>query len=182
MRLHYAILAIAAILLIALSGCKNTGIVVEENAADNKTTEAAEEQTEPTEPTGPVDVKALLKNLSQEAGLPTEESVAENETAEISAGTIYDIAIENFRGNPDDLTIKVGDTIVWTNLMDNFKQAILILPKKANSTAYQTNEINDVVFINKNEKYNYTFNQAGSFKWGSKTKFDKINGIITVIE
>ena len=64
--------------------------------------------------------------------------------------------------------------------MNNFKQVILVLPYIPAEGKYSNVQINDLTIILVNESYEYTFEEAGLYKWGSKTKFDKINGIITV--
>ena len=195
MKIQYIIGIIAIVLLLTLSGCGTTGEVVNEN--DVSSEEIAEEETiadesseESNEYEG-MDTKDLIKKLSEEAGLSTEdESVEEEETTEENEteeeetveSDAFEVIIESFKGNPDDFTIKVGRTVKWTNNMDNFKHAILILPKKNDSNKYETKEINDLVYLLHGESYEYTFDEAWEYKWGSKTKFDKVNGIITITE
>ncbi|MBW2996459.1 hypothetical protein KY332_04105 [Candidatus Woesearchaeota archaeon] len=167
MKTHYLIGIIAVILLLCLAGCKNAGEVVENETVEEEVSGAvtAEESED-------VDVKDLIKELSEEAGLDTEEEV-------VSTGST--IVIENFRGTPEDLDIKAGTTVTWENKM-TFMNIIIILPQKNDSNKYDTRWINDLVELWIDESYSYTFEEAGDYKWGSKTKFDKTYGFITVTE
>jgi plastocyanin len=171
MKTCYLIGIIAIILLLCLAGCKNAGEVVEDETVEEEVSGAATVEEE-----GEVDVKDLIKQLTEEAGLETEE---EEEEEVVSTGKT--IVIENFRGNPEDLTIKAGTTVTWENGM-TFMNVIIILPQKNDSNKYETKWINDLVELWVNESYSYTFEEAGNFKWGSKTKFDKTYGFITVTE
>ncbi|MBR9691460.1 hypothetical protein GOV06_01615 [Candidatus Woesearchaeota archaeon] len=171
MKSHYIIGLIAIVLLLSLAGCKNAGEVVEDEVSGAATAEKVSEEETAEE----VDVKDLIKQLSEEAGLETEEE-AEEVTSESAI-----IVIEYFKGSPEDLNIKAGTTVTWDNQM-SYKNIVIILPQREDSNKYETKWINDLVELWVNEEYSYTFEEAGSYKWGSKTKFDKINGIITVTE
>jgi plastocyanin len=176
---------IAVILLFVFSGCKKTGEVVDQETG---TTANASQQNQAETNVGGTkvdDVKALLKNLSKEAGLPTDEEEEETvdeggieeETTETSEHTIL---VANFKGTPSDLKINVGDTVVWKDEMENYKIVILVLPELNDSNVYSSKEINDAKETFYNESYSFTFTEAGEYKWGAKPKFDKIYGFITV--
>ncbi len=166
MKLHYIIGIIAVVLLLSLAGCKNAGEVIE-----NETVQ--EEVSGATTADENVDVKDLINQLSEDAGLATDDSS--------NAITGSTIVIENFRGSPEDLDIKVGTTVTWVNKM-SFNNIIIVLPQKEDSNKYHTTWVNDLKELWLDEEYSYTFEEAGSYKWGSKTKFDKTNGFIEVTE
>lgn len=121
-------------------------------------------------------VKELMKDLVDEDAA-AEEEVIEEETA--GAGGKQEIIIDNFRGDPKDLAIEAGTTVIWTNNM-HFNHVIIILPAQGDGT-YAKTGINDLQQIWFEESYSFTFNETGKYKWGSKTKFDTTNGIITVV-
>ncbi len=182
MKAHYLVGILAIVLLLALSGCK-TGEVVNPDVVEetsNETEEAGGSEDEE------IDVKALLNQLSEEAGLETddgEDEVNESEESdeeEITSSDVKEVTIVNFKGIPEDFDIAVGTTVKWTNEMDNFMQIIVIYPQKNDSNKYEQMPVNDIIELLHGESYEYTFENAGTFKWGSKTKFDKIVGIITV--
>ena len=195
MKLRYLILGIVIGLLI-LGGCtkktveENIVEILPENESGNVSAEGAEGPEEISAEDRSLSTKDLIKKLSEEAGLPVEEeegeTAVEAETNEVAEETVEEntgsqteeVIIDNFIAEPEDLSVKVGDTIKWTNNMENFKQIIVIFPQEDGS--YSTKEINDKVEIFLNESYEFTFNETGSYKWGSLTKFDKIYGIITV--
>jgi len=197
MKLNYLILGLAIISLI-LAGCSadGTGNVVNELPSEaDSTEEVAEEDVEVIESLEGLSTKEMIEKLSQDAGLidadeETDEEDADEETDEEDADEETDeetttsgnnsISILNFRATPDDLSINAGDTVTWTNEMDNFIQIIIILPYEVEEGKYSNKEINDLIELAKDESYEFTFEEAGVYKWGSKTKFDKINGIITV--
>ena len=189
MNIKYLILALT-ILSLALSGC---GEDTSDNVVDELPGEedsAADTETENLEE---LSTKEAIEQAYKEAGLlddsedeETEdesEQEAEEETtaaATPAGNSEHNIIIQNFRGTPDDLDISVGDTITWTNLMTNYKQIIIIMPWVTSEGKYDDKWINDVKEILTNETYSYTFNESCKYQWGSKTKFDKINGEITV--
>jgi len=189
MKTRYMIGIFAVFLLLALSGCSGKGEVVapeEESDEDfgGGETEAAEDSEELTDGEKELTNKELLKKLQEEAGLDSgeddSESADETEDTTESVLEVKEVTIQNFKGTPDDFTIEVGTTVRWTNFMNNFKQLIVILPWDDDKGKYDFKEINDMKQILYNESYEYTFEEAGDFRWGSKTKFDKINGEIKV--
>ena len=65
--------------------------------------------------------------------------------------------------------------------MNDYKQIIVIYPFIISEGIYSNEPINSINEIWTGEEYSYTFDKSGKYKWGSKTKFDRIQGIITVI-
>jgi len=90
-----------------------------------------------------------------------------------------EIIIENFRGNPKDLTVEAGTTVKWTNMM-YFQHIIIILPEE--DGIFSNRWINDLKEIWYEESYEYTFEEPGKYQWGSKSKFDITKGLIIVVE
>lgn len=187
-KLRYLILAMGVILLLFVSGCgkeKVSSNIVEELHGEDGSEDVvieeavAEESAEEVGDEENLSTKELIEKLSKEAGLISDdEEETEEEVSDETGPEIKEIVIENFKANPKDLSIKVGDTVRWTNLMPNFKHIIIILPD--GDGTYSSRYINDVQDILLDESYEYTFNEAGKYKCGSKTKFDKVWGIITV--
>ena len=76
--------------------------------------------------------------------LPSEESSAKTYNAEIS-GFVF---------SPQVLSVKVGDTVTWTN-KDSAKHTV---------TSDSGNELNSNL-LGKNEEYSHTFTTAGTYKY-----------------
>ena len=80
----------------------------------------------------------------------------------------YDIAIKSYTYDPQEITIKVGNTIKWTN-MDNVQHTITSNPgKELNSTT-----------LNKGDSYSHTFDKAGVYYYYC-TFHPSMQGKITV--
>lgn len=127
-------------------------------------------------------VAELMKDLVDEdqTEVGTEEDSGEDSTEEV-ASEEKEIILENFRGDPKDITIKKGTTVKWTNMM-YFNHIIIILPKRDDNT-YENRWINDdLEQLWYDESYEYTFDEVGNYKWGSKTKFDITNGKVAVVD
>lgn len=108
-----------------------------------------------------------------------EEDDEETDGGEATGPITEDIIIENFKAEPSDVTIGVGDNVKWTNEMPNFKHLIVIYPQREDGT-YSKANINEKETTLTGESYTYTFSENGSYKWFSLTKADKVRGIITV--
>jgi plastocyanin len=124
-------------------------------------------------------VAELMKDLVDE-DKQTEEEQEQDEDTE-STGEKKEIIIENFRGDPKDITIEKGTTVKWTNMM-YFNHIIIILPKRDDNT-YSNSWINkDLEQLWYEESYEYTFDEVGNYKWASKAKFDITNGKVAVVD
>ena len=75
---------------------------------------------------------------------------AEKATA---AGEAIPVAIKNFRFAPAILTIKVGDTVAWTN-EDNAPHTV-----ESSGMTFKSDE------LSKGGKYSYTFTKAGEYNY-----------------
>jgi len=74
-------------------------------------------------------------------------------TMEGDSSSTLVIDIANFTFSPNDLEIKVGTTVTWTNLDD------------APHTATADDQSFDSGSLGKNESFSYTFNEAGTFTY-----------------
>jgi plastocyanin len=179
MKIRYLIGIIAVCLLLAMSGCKNAGEVVNTptgNVAQENSTAAQEDANEAgTETT---DVKELIKELSEEAGLPTETE--ETEDAETVTGSEAKIVIDNFQGTPEDLTIKVGTTVTIVNEQENFKHNVGIWKKIEGN--YVKTALDGYHILLPGDSYSYKFNETGDYKWLSKSNYPDTSGEIKVTE
>ena len=66
----------------------------------------------------------------------------------------YNVEIQNFAFNPSQITIKKGETVIWTN-KDSTPHTVL---------SDSGNEINSGSLSN-GQTYSHTFNQAGTFEY-----------------
>jgi len=183
MKAKYIAGIIAIVLLVVLSGCQKADVEVSGATVKDRTDNlTGKEETNKTEDSNDgLSTKELIDKLTEEAGLDSEK---EDEAAKETSKAVSEeatITIINFKGEPADLNIKVGTTVTWKNDMDNMIQIIVILPKREGGV-YSSKEINELVRIMPGDSYSFTFTEEGSYKWGSKTKFDKIYGFIEVTE
>lgn len=197
MKTRYLILGIFVLLIMVGCGTNKNN---EDNVVDELPTDAEVDDTNtdmeksdeiPAEYEG-LDTKELIKKLSEDAGLETDDGEDTEENDDNTTNTenddsedltsepgVKEISIENFKGVPSDITVNAGDTVRWTNNMDNFKQVVIVCAEE--EKRYNCNSpINNKVEILQGESYEFTFEEDGSYKWGSITKFDKIYGIVTV--
>lgn len=64
------------------------------------------------------------------------------------------ILIENFKYNPQELTISVGEEVIWIN-KDSVKHTV---------TSDEDGELNST-YLSQDENYSHTFNQAGEYSY-----------------
>jgi len=169
------------IILLFLSGCNE-----EETVTGNVVDNLGDDDLEEREDLEGLSTKEMIEKLTEEAGLEdesdnseVEENTTEEDVVEETGPRTIDISIYNFKGTPDDVSIKVGDNINWTNNMLNMKHVIVIYLKNDDGT-YGKAHINDKVIMLPGESYDFEFSEAGEYKWYSLTKADKIKGIISV--
>lgn len=190
MKTNYLI-TIFAILLISLTACATieTNVVEELPEETEETTVVViseeggvVEETEEVEETE-TNVSVLIEKAYEDAGLidnssETEESNSSD--ANETSSEVKEVSIEYFKGVPEDFSISVGTTVRWTNNMDNYKHIVIIMPWIEDEGKFSNAWMNDLEELLVNEVYEYTFDEAGSYRWGSKTKYDKVKGEITV--
>ena len=80
-----------------------------------------------------------------------EEVLEDIDEIEVKSGTDHEVIIENFAFDSSDLTIKVGDTVTWTN----------------NDGAAHTVKIDTIESDNLSEgdTFSFTFSDAGTFEY-----------------
>ncbi len=192
MKTNYLI-TIFAILLISLTACATieTNVVEELPEATEESevvviSEGESSEGSVVEESGSVEedseetnVSVLIEQAYADAGL-IDNSSADEEEEETTNKTIKDVSIEYFKGVPEDFSISVGTTVRWTNNMDNYRHIVIIMPWLEDEGKFSNVWMNDLEELLVNEVYEYTFDEAGSYKWGSKTKYEKVKGDITV--
>lgn len=82
------------------------------------------------------------------------ETTPPETTTENSGAQTYNIEIKKFAFSPSEITIKVGDTVIWTNYD--------FIPHTVTSDFGE--ELNSDTF-GKEETYSHTFNKAGTFNY-----------------
>lgn len=205
MKSKYLILTAIVLICVILSGCSKETAQDTENSKDTSDaeTEVVIEKSVEDISEGVVedtaDGNVVLDTQEDEDDESTEEEEEEssdesveestedssesqeNETSSETTETKHEIVIENFAGTPANLDIKVGDTVVWNNQMQTVNPITILAEKDGGG--YEQRGINEpLVRTLPMETYEYTFEQAGKFKWGSLTKFNLCYGIITVTE
>ncbi len=138
-----------------------------------------ESPKQPTEQKVTESVESPTKEITEKVELPTEQNnkvVNETEDLEVNISTenVTVITITNFKPDISLLTLNKGDTVKWvTN--DKFKTIIAIMNWE---TKEQLIELKDMVEFSVGGSFEYTFKDAGTFKWynyvSSKTKGDII--------
>ncbi len=80
-----------------------------------------------------------------------EEVIEDIDETEVKSGTDHEVIIENFDFDSSDLTIKVGDTVTWTN----------------NDGAAHTVKMDTLGSDNlsKGDTFSFTFSDAGTFEY-----------------
>ena len=88
---------------------------------------------------------------NREAPAVEEEVIEDIDETEVKSGTDHEVIIENFVFDSSDLTIKVGDTVTWTN----------------NDGAAHTVKIGTIESDNmsKSDTFSFTFSEVGTFEY-----------------
>lgn len=84
----------------------------------------------------------------------TEQPKSEDEPKEVATIETNAVSIENFAYAPQELTIKKGQTVTWTN-----KDSA---PHTVTSTSGNTL---DSPLLKKGEKFSFTFSETGTFEY-----------------
>lgn len=197
MKISTIICISAIIAVILLSGCEKgeiDGNVVDELPDDNGTGQdsvtVTEEQSSETEGLEGLTTQEMIDKLSEEQGLDTEdtseepaddanESEEENETS--TSGNLREIVINDLAANPEDLVIKIGDTVKWTSQQKNYKHILIVF--SLNDEDYR-DQIAGPFELLYGDSAEHTFDREGMFQYWSKTCMMKanckVNGQITV--
>ena len=86
-------------------------------------------------------------------GAGCQEQVQETGKVIETGPQTYNVDIANFEFSPQTLTIKVGDTVTWTN-QDSIRHDI-----KSNDGDFYS------IPLNQGESYSFTFSQPGTFEY-----------------
>ena len=90
-------------------------------------------------------------NPTQQSQTQNNQPVTPTNTATSTSPATVNITIQNFAFSPSDLSIKVGDTVTWTN-QDSTQHTIT-------GGDIQSDP------LNKGQTYSFTFNTAGTFNY-----------------
>ena len=169
------------IVMLLISGCK-VGEVVDVESDNSTIIEESNDKSGGEEKE--LSTKELVEKLTKEAGLDAEETGDEGknvkeESNSSSSGKTRTITIVNFKATPEDLDIDVGTTVIFANEHENFKH-IIGVRKEDDDGTYPINPIEGYHSLIYGESYNYTFNDAGTYEWLSKTKYPDVSGEIEV--
>lgn len=101
-----------------------------------------------------METDTILENSEIEDDNPESDTPGtENTEAVNSSGKVVEVTIENFKFDPENVRISVGDTIKWTNL------------DSAPHTATANNEQFDSGTLNKDGTFSFTFEETGTFDY-----------------
>ncbi len=104
-----------------------------------------------------------------------ENLTTENDTEEssLTAQNYKIISLKDLKPYPSDLTIKVGTTVEWRNINDNFKHVIGWKDQKQMGVTPEP--------ILQGESWSYTFNEPGNIRWFSTARAT-VQGTIIIEE
>ncbi len=113
----------------------------------------------------------------EEPGSVTDEGIAdvpEEDTSnddELTADNFRVISLKDLKAYPSEMIIKVGTTVEWRNVNDNFQHIIGWKDQKSMGVTPEP--------ILMGQSWSYTFNEPGVIKWFSTAR-PTIQGVITV--
>ena len=181
-----------AVVMLLISGCSTkeevTGDVVEELSDATEEDVVVEENPEvsETEDLEGLSTKEMINKLSEDAGLPVEEESTEtsaNESSEESetetSATVNEIVIEDLSSSPENLNIKVGDTVKWISNQKNYKHIIIV--RSMDDETYKDQVAGPFALLY-TDSAEFTFENTGKYDYYSKPCHDSVNGDITVTE
>jgi amicyanin len=116
----------------------------------------------------PVVVPVQTEPVQSEPAQTEPAQAQQSEQAPV--GSTVEIKIENFAYSPAEIKIKVGDTVVWTNMDD--------VPHTATSTDLSGDRF-DSGLLRKGQSFSYTFKTAGTFSYKC-TPHPKMRGKVIV--
>lgn len=105
--------------------------------------------------------------VGEETGEVQEEAMGEGSEAEIT--------IEGFAYSPEELTVSVGTTVVWTNRQSVAHTVTAGTPDAPNPDLFDSGNLNE------DDKFSFTFDEAGSFDYHC-TIHPSMQGTIVVEE
>mgnify|MGYP001604578443 CR=1 FL=1 len=87
------------------------------------------------------------------AACNTSQCVSENIQAQTSSGNVVSVSIKDFKFVPSEASIKVGDTVVWTN-DDNAAHTV-----ESTDRTLKSDELSH------GDTYKHTFTKAGTYNY-----------------
>ncbi|MBW2977763.1 hypothetical protein KY331_02875 [Candidatus Woesearchaeota archaeon] len=168
--------------VIVLAGCGSTGqtVNVAQQEQEGKLVTVKEQSVEVHKPTSPPTTVPPEQNDSQDdvddtsnEDVPDENDDSTDTDSESSddpvvSGESEKILILKFKGNPSELEIKLGTTVLWEN-QDVYGHVIGIF------------KVIEGPMLRKGETWSYIFNETGNYTWMSMGH-PRTNGQIIVTE
>lgn len=123
---------------------------------------------------GPPLLTATLPQLPANLTIDVDRGVV-NQPVAANQPSTFNVDIQNFAFTPKVLTVKVGDTIVWTNT-DSAPHQVVTDLHPSHTNLFQLNG----PVLNVGETYSFTFNQAGIFGYHCEIHPARMTGTIIV--
>ena len=119
---------------------------------------------------------ALVSAACGSSGPPATPTPAPTPTPELPAGAVlYEIELKTAAQH--DLTIKVGESILWTNVEEGFVLHSSVQTPLERGIQPEWSSIN----LNPGEHFRHTFDKLGEFRWVCRTHPDTERAVITVV-
>ena len=159
------------VLVVALVGCENSTEVTVKTQVDDVPLDTIVVEDTPEEVEDEV-----VETPAEDVNETPEDETAEDVVEETS-GTTHIIKIEALRVKPEELTIKMGDTVIWKN-NDKFEEGGVF----HQLVAYKK-EFRGPRFF-RGEQFQHTFNTPGTFVYTDLIykERESMRGIIIVEE
>lgn len=138
MERNKAMIIIVALVLVA----GGTALLVGSTSNDDRNQSTPESTSETTN-----QLEADTSNSTQSETSQTPDS---------ETGAIKEVEIANFKFAPQTLTVKVGDTVKWTN-QDSTQHNV--------TADDSSSDAPDGPLLSKGESYSFTFKKAGTYKY-----------------
>ncbi len=107
----------------------------------------------PTEDSDVQDTIATPEEPSEETPIPSAPKQAPAKTETKAGPTTHQIAIEDFKFIPASLSVKAGDTVIWTN------------KDSAPHTVKLTGGISESDDLSRGDTFEHTFTESGTFTY-----------------
>lgn len=195
MKMRNIIWIIAIFAMLIFSGCSDstageeaTGQVVDDldSEVDDLDSEVVVEESE-TDGLEGLSTKEMIEKLSGTESSEetteietTEEGSEESESEEDSeTTTANEIVIVDLAPSPENLNVKVGDTVTFTSKQKNYKHIIMIVSMDDDTYKQQVGGPFTLLYTDSAE---FTFENPGKYLYYSKPAYDQVKGDIVVVE
>ena len=119
---------------------------------------------------------ALVSAACGSSGPKATPTPAPTPTPELPAGAVlHKIGLKTTAQR--DLTIKLGESILWTNLEQGFVLHSTVHTPLERGVETEWSSIN----LNPSEQFRHTFDKLGEFRWVCRTHPDTERAVITVV-